>query len=51
MQSADYQALFSEIFLAPSQQLIANRFSSEQAANPAQCNGKCVSGVCRTVSC
>jgi len=47
MQQTD-QSLLNEIFLTPSQQVIADRFSAENANVPANCSGHCASGVCKT---
>lgn len=46
-------SLLDEIFLKPSNQIIAERFSPENqvsAADDTTCSGKCSSGKCRFVT-
>lgn len=48
-QNHTNNSLLEEIFLTPSQQTIAERFSPENQMIAADCHGKCKSGKCMFV--
>lgn len=48
MNNTQRHDLLSEILMAPSSEIIAERFSPEKnESDSADCTGKCASGVCK----
>lgn len=50
IKQIDLTNLLNEILPIPSKKLIPHRFSNSGEVKMSKCNGKCMSGACRTIA-